>query len=775
MESLKKPNKIDIQIIGVACANCARKIEDKINSLDQVLEASLNFATGRISILLDENACTEEYFNKVKKIILDIEPHVQVEKFDRHRVNLNVLEGGCVDSCCSSSNNHDHFEHEHNHSNSSHTHNHSNENTNHYHDGCCGDTQSKSSKKSNFKYNNLINKNALFNIVGTILFIIGLVFEFEFKIEFSVFFIAYILVAKDILKMAIRNILRGSVFDENFLMSIASIGAFLVGEYPEAVAVMLFYKIGEYFQDKAVNKSRDSIKSLMSIRPDYANLIIDGRTKKVSPYDVKINDIIVVKPGEKVPLDGELIEGESSFDTSNLTGESMLRYLKEDDEVLSGFINKQKLVKLRVKEIFSNSTVSKILDLVENAGSKKANAEKFITKFSRYYTPIVVFVAALIAIIPIFLGYSHKVWIYRALIFLVVSCPCALVVSIPLSFFGGIGGASKNGILVKGGNYLEALKDASILVFDKTGTLTHGNFKVSEINTLDSSFSKDDILKLAAICEIHTTHPIGKSIVNEYIRKFKTNVDESIIHEYEDILGHGVKTIDKDDNIILAGNKRLMNKFDIEFKDDGNKDFGSCVYIAFNDILIGSIIIEDEIKSNAKQMIKNLKNLNIKKIIMLTGDVKQKALKVSKELGIEEFYYELLPADKIKKVEELNNLKSKNEKLVFVGDGINDAPVLALSDIGFSMGGVGSDAAIEASDIVLMNDDLLKIPLAIDISRFTNKIVWQNIIFAFVVKIAVMILGTFGMANMWEAVFADVGVALIAVLNASRILRYKVK
>lgn len=765
MESLKKPNKIDIQIIGVACANCARKIEDKINSLNQVLEASLNFATGRISIILDDNACSEEYFNKVKKIILDIEPHVQVEKFDRYRVNLSVVEGTCTDSCCSSSHSHDH----------SHNHSHDHSHHNHSLDGTCGHTDSKTLKKSNSKYKNFINKNALFNMVGTILFIIGLIFEFDANIEFGVFFIAYLLVAKDILNMAIRNILRGSVFDENFLMSIASIGAFLVGEYPEAVAVMLFYKIGEYFQDKAVNKSRDSIKSLMSIRPDYANLMIDGKIKKVSPYDVKIDDIIVVKPGERVPLDGQIIQGESSFDTSNLTGESMLRYLKEDDEVLSGFINKQKLIKLKVKEIFSNSTVSKILDLVENAGSKKANAEKFITKFSRYYTPIVVFVAALIAIIPILLGYSHKVWIYRALIFLVVSCPCALVVSIPLSFFGGIGGASKNGILVKGGNYLEALKDASILVFDKTGTLTHGNFKVSEINTLDSSFSKDDILKLAAICEIHTTHPIGKSIVNEHIRRFKINVDESVIKDYEDILGHGVKTIDKDGNVILAGNKRLMNKFDIEFKDDGSQDFGSCVYIAFNNILIGSIFIEDEIKSNAKQMISNLKNLNINKVVMLTGDIKEKAIKVSKELGIDEFYYELLPADKIKKVEELNNKKSKNEKLVFVGDGINDAPVLALSDIGFSMGGVGSDAAIEASDIVLMNDDLLKIPLAIDISRFTNKIVWQNIIFAFVVKIAVMILGTFGMANMWEAVFADVGVALIAVLNASRILRYKVK
>lgn len=550
-------------------------------------------------------------------------------------------------------------------------------------------------------------------------------------------------------------------------MSIATIGAFAIGEYPEGVAVMLFYQIGEFFQDLAVNRSRKSIAALMDIRPDYANLKVGNDVKKVDPEDVLVGDYIIVRPGERVPLDGVVVEGKSMVDTSALTGESVPREVEVDGSVLGGFINKNGLLTIKVTKEFGESTVSKILELVQNASSKKAPTENFITKFSRYYTPVVVFAALALAVIPplVIEGATFSEWVYRALVFLVISCPCALVVSIPLGFFGGIGGASKNGVLIKGGNYLEALNNVDIVVFDKTGTLTKGVFKVTEINA-EKGISKEELLEYAAFAESYSNHPIAISILNAYGKE----INKEEIENYNEISGHGIKVKVRDSEI-LAGNAKLMDKEKIAYAPV--ETIGTVVYVAINGNFAGSIVISDEIKKDAQKAIRELKAIGVKKTVMLTGDNKQVGTKVANELGLDEVHAELLPDQKVEKVELLDKQKSPKGKLIFVGDGINDAPVLARADIGVAMGGLGSDAAIEAADVVLMTDEPMKLVSAIKIAKITRRIVWQNIIFSFGVKAIVLILGAGGLATMWEAVFADVGVALIAIFNAMRILNVK--
>ena len=547
-------------------------------------------------------------------------------------------------------------------------------------------------------------------------------------------------------------------------MTVATIGAFSIKEYPEAVAVMLFYEIGETIQGYAVNRSRSSISSLMDIRADYANIIIDGKEKKVSPETVKVEDIILVKPGEKIPLDGIVVEGESFVDTSALTGESVPRKVVVNDEILSGGINTNGVLKVKVTKKFGESTVSRILEMVENAASKKANTEKFITKFAKVYTPIVVGLAILIAIVPsIFIKDAlFSTWLSRALVFLVVSCPCALVVSVPLGFFAGIGGASKKGVLVKGSNYLELLKDLETVVFDKTGTLTEGVFTVTEINTND--IQKEKLIEVAAMAESFSNHPIAISIIKEYGKE----IDKEVIEEYEEIAGHGIKAVINNEEVLI-GNAKLMNQFNISYNEVDS--IGTVVYCAINGEFKGSIVISDKIKENADEALMNLKAAGVKKTVMLTGDNKKTAEKVGEKVNIDEVHSELLPLGKVKEVEKLLKASNKNGRLAFVGDGVNDAPVLARADIGIAMGGIGSDAAIEAADVVLMKDDINALVDAINVSKKTNKILWQNIIFALGVKVIVMVLGTFGIANMWTAVFADVGVTIIAIINSTRCFR----
>lgn len=585
-------------------------------------------------------------------------------------------------------------------------------------------------------------------------------------LQIALFIISYIIVGGDVVKRAVKNIFKGQVFDENFLMSIATIGAFFIGEYPEGVAVMLFYQVGELFQSYAVGKSRKSIASLMDIRPDYANVKKGDELVKVDPDEVQIGDIIVIKAGEKIPLDGKVIEGSSMIDTSALTGESVPREVEVGSDILSGCININGVITAEVTKEFGESTVSKILDLVENASSKKSNSEQFITKFARYYTPVVVIIAVFLAIIPplVIDGATFSDWIYRALAFLVVSCPCALVISIPLSFFGGIGGASKKGVLVKGSNYLEALAETEIVVFDKTGTLTKGVFNVQEIHP--EGVSKEELLELTAHAESYSNHPISLSLKRAYSKE----IDNGRISDVEEISGHGViATVDG--KKVMAGNIKLMKKMDIPYFK--GELIGTVVHVAVNNKYIGYIVISDEVKEDSAQAIKELKAANIKQTVMLTGDNKSIGSKVAKELGLDKVYAELLPADKVGKLEELFSQKSKKGKLAFVGDGINDAPVLARADIGIAMGGLGSDAAIEAADVVIMTDEPSKIATAMKISKKTLKIAHQNIVFAIGIKIIVLILSAFGITTMWAAIFADVGVTIIAVLNAFRALNVK--
>ena len=733
-----KTNECTLFIEGLDCPNCAAKIERKLNTLQKIKAATVDFLGKRV-IVESEDFSQDELAKFIQTEVDKIEDGVKISTKRLHS--------------------HGHTHH--------HSHSHSRVHS-HSHTHGEGDTDK-------------IKKKLL---IGGIIFVLGIFIPKTLFIpKFAVFLVSYFIIGGDVLVSAVKNILRGQVFDENFLMSIATIGAFAIGEYPEGVAVMLFYQLGELFQGIAVNNSRKSIIALMDIRPDYANLKTDTEIKKVNPDEIKVADIIVVKPGEKVPLDGKIITGNSTFDTSALTGESLPREAKTGDIVLSGFINKTGLVEIEVTKVFSESTVSKILDLVENSSSKKSKTENFITKFAKYYTPIVVITALIMAIFPPLLipNTTFTDWIYRALIFLVVSCPCALIISIPLGFFGGIGGASKHGILVKGANYLEALNDVESIVMDKTGTLTKGVFKVTEINVEnnvkinDFENNKTDLtqpllLKYAAHIEKFSNHPIAQSIVSEYENSI-AKTDESIVKDFKEISGFGIKA-NINNHQILAGNSKLMNSENIRF--DKKENLGTVVYIAFNRQYIGNILISDEIKEDSPKAIRGMKANGIKEIVMLTGDNNAIGKNIAEKLEIDKVFAELLPNEKVEKLEEIYKTKSEKGKVVFVGDGINDAPVLARADIGIAMGGVGSDAAIEAADVVIMNDEPSKIVTAMKIAKKTKSIVWQNITLAFTVKIIVLILGLFGDATMWEAVFADVGVALLAVLNATRVLKYKV-
>ena len=605
--------------------------------------------------------------------------------------------------------------------------------------------------------------------LGAAVYAAGIVLTYFFPyvngyITLGVLVLAYIILGADVVMRALKNILKGRVFDENFLMTISTVGAFVIGEYPEAVAVMLFYQIGELFQDMAVRRSRKSISSLMDIRPDSANVKRNGALIEVSPQEVAVGEIIVVKPGEKIPLDGVVIDGESMLDTRALTGESVPRSIKKGDTALSGCINQSGAVTIEVTKEYGESTVSKIIDLVENAASRKALTENFITKFARYYTPAVVILAVLLAVVPpLLFGGVWAEWINRSFVFLVISCPCALVISVPLTFFGGIGSASRKGVLVKGSNYLEALNSLETVVFDKTGTLTKGVFRVSDINT-DNGFTGGQVLQLAAAAESMSNHPIARSIAEEY----GGEIDESKITDYSEISGHGISAV-YDGSRVLVGNDKLMKRFGISFKKC--EKAGTVVYVACDGKYAGSILISDEIKSDSRKAISQLKALGVKNTVMLTGDNEEIAKAVSGELGLDEYHSQLLPDQKVEILERLDKSKSKGGKLAFVGDGVNDAPVLARADIGIAMGGLGSDAAIEAADVVLMTDEPSKLVDAVKTAKATRHIVKQNIIFALAVKAAFLVLGAFGIAGMWEAVFGDVGVMLLAVLNAMRILK----
>ena len=604
-----------------------------------------------------------------------------------------------------------------------------------------------------------MKKRGIKIIISAILFVLALVIPFSNEwINNGLFIISYLVVGCEILKKAVRNIFRGKVFDENFLMAVATIGAFAIGEFPEAVAVMLFYQVGELFQSYAVDKSRKSISSLMDIRPDYANIEKDGKIEKVDPDEVKIGDIIIVKTGEKIPLDGVVVEGTSSLDTMALTGESVPRVVKTEDEVLSGCINKDGLLKIRVTKEFGESTVSKILDLVENASSKKSKSENFITKFAKYYTPTVVIIAVLLAFIPPIIlkdFNTFSVWLYRALSFLVVSCPCALVISIPLSFFGGIGGASKMGILIKGSNYLDSIKDIKEIVFDKTGTITTGEFYISKINIHDKKYTEDQIMEIFAGGESLSNHPIAKSVLKNYTKE----INHEDIKDYKEVSGKGIEFTYKKDKVRI-GNAKFCK----------NKEENSNIYLMINNSIVADLEIKDEIKKDAIKTIQKLKNMNIN-IHMFTGDTKEKATEIAQQVGIDNINYSMLPSDKYTYLEEIIKKKTEKSIVSFVGDGINDAPVLKLSDLGISMGSLGTDSAIEASDVVIMNDNLEKIVTAINISKKTNKIIKENLIFALGVKLLVLVLTLIGLSTMLEAVFADVGVTVLCILNTLRLLK----
>lgn len=682
-----------------------------IKSLDGIENASIDFVTKTLRVEFEEKADIDTLIEEIKKLVQSIESDVKLIEIKKNK------------------------------------------------------SGSKSEKAEETDSDN--KKELLVLGLGTVIFAAATIFSFPNIVELILYLISYLLVGGEVLLKSARNISKGQVFDENFLMSIATIGAFAIGEYPEGVAVMLFYQIGEFFQDVAVNRSRKSITALMDIRPDFANLKIGDETKRVSPEEVSVGSLVVVKPGERVPLDGKVLEGSSMVDTSALTGESVPRDVNEGDNVLGGFINKNGLLTIEVTKEFEESTVAKILDLVQNASSRKAPTENFITKFARYYTPIVVYTALALAFIPpiILEGASFADWLYRALIFLVVSCPCALVISIPLGFFGGIGGASKNGILIKGSNYLEALNNVDTVVFDKTGTLTKGVFKVTEIKPA-AGLKEDELLEYAAYAESYSNHPIAVSILKAYERA----IDKSIVKDYKEISGHGTIVV-IDEHVVMAGNSKLMEKEAVEYERPDAA--GTVVHIALDKKYLGYIVISDELKDDSKQALQNLKNVGVRKTVMLTGDIRAVADKAGKDLGVDIVHAELLPDKKVEKLEELDTKKAAKSKLVFVGDGINDAPVLARADIGIAMGGLGSDAAIEAADVVIMTDEPSKIVSAIKIAKRTRKIVWQNILFALGIKVLVLILGAFGYATMWEAVFADVGVALIAVLNSMRVMNVK--
>ena len=706
-----KTSQLSFKLEGLDCADCASNIEKFTKSLKGVEDASIDFLKATLKVTYRKGRNISDLKDEIIDIVNTIEPEVK------------VIELGAT--------------------------------------GVSNRGESKSSILDK------IDKRQVTTIVvSALIAVIPKIFGLTGGLRFLVFLTSYLIIGNKIIRQAFINVRAGVPFDENFLMTVATIGAFIIGEYPEAIMVMLLYQVGETLQGIAVNHSRDSISQLMDIRPDYANLEIDGKEVEVDPGEVKIGDVIIVKPGERVPLDGLVIEGSSSLDTSNITGESVPRTVKVGEELSSGVVNLQGLLRVKVTKEFGESTISKILDLVENASSKKAETENFITKFSRYYTPIVVFLALAVAILPPLLsGGTWGEWIYVAAVFLVISCPCALVISVPLGFFGGLGGASKAGILVKGGNYLEALADVETVVFDKTGTITEGVFTVTDILAYGNK-SEDELLKIAAYGERYSNHPIGRSIVD----KFGDEIDESRIENYKEIPGKGIAANIFGENYFL-GNKSLMVSNGIEVKEIDS--IGTVVFIGKDKEHIGTIVVSDRIKETAKKDLKDLKDAGVKKLVMLSGDNKSTVNKVASLVNIDKAYGNLLPQDKVSILEEILEEEPKAGKVAFVGDGVNDAPVLVRADVGIAMGGLGSDAAIEASDVVIMTDDLGKIAKGIKIGRNTRKIVRQNIVLALGIKILVLSLGLFGKATMIEAVFSDVGVSIIAILNSIRALNIK--
>lgn len=766
-----KGEVLSMKLKGLACSSCAAKIEDRIKKLDSTIDMNLNFTTSALKVRYEGNR--DEVTKNITKIVNDLEPEVEcIIDTGRYIVKKYSLKGLNCTSCAGKI------------------------------ERIVGGLDGVYESKLNFNLSTLDVKvdknnkditNKIIEIVtelepdvkvidenqntevqrtkntlqmrmglSVIFLVIGFVFrKLGSNLQIIPFLISYIIIGYDIVNRSYKNIKRGEVFDENFLMSIASISAMALGEYPEAVMVMLLYQIGEYFQGKAVESSRQSIANLMNIRPDYANVILGENIKKVSPEDVKLGDIIIVKPGEKIALDGVIVKGKTYLDTKALTGESDPRFVNEEDQVLSGSLNIDGLIQVKVTKEFGDSTVSKILNLVENASSKKAKTELRITRFARVYTPIVVLIGFLTAVLPpLLFGGEWSTWVLRGATFLVVSCPCALVISVPMTYFAGIGASSRNGILVKGGNYLETLSNSKYLVLDKTGTITKGNFNVEKIQAFNK-FDNKKVLEYAAYAESFSTHPIAKSIVKE----FKNNIDQKIITNYKEIKGKGIKALVGDKEVI-CGNFDFVRSKIKDVKE--SKDNGTIVYVGVDNAFAGYIVIKDELKETSYEAIKSLPELDI---IMLTGDRKSTAEEVAKKVGIKNYRYELLPDDKVNEVENLFSRKKDEEALLFVGDGINDAPVLARADVGIAMGGVGSDAAIEAADMIIMDDDLSKIRKAIDIAKKTKKIVTENIFLSLSIKFVIMVLAFIGIAPMWLAVIGDVGVALLAVFNAMRVLK----
>ena len=777
------PAKRVMSITGLDCANCAAKVERGIREIPEVREATLDFMTGKLTLVAVDAAKLDIAVAKAKAVVKRLEPDAELaDRLPNKKAAAKAHEHEHGEHCnCGHDHDHEAHEHEHDeHCNCGHDYDHEGHehDEQHDHEHTIGASAQKAYqitaepvrpevKKAAGALTAEHKKQLTKIIVAAIIFAGAMLMPVTEMVQLGMFILSYVIVGGEIVLRALKNISRGQVFDENFLMMIASIGAFIVGEYPEGVAVILFYQVGELFQSYAVNRSRASISDLMDIRPEYANILVDGEWVQVDPEEVEIGDAILVKVGEKVPLDGIVVEGTSMMDTIALTGESAPREMSRGANVLSGSVNLNSPLVIEVTKVYSDSTVAKILDLVENASSKKAEAENFITKFARYYTPIVVCIAALLAVLPPLLiaGTQWNDWIYRALIFLVISCPCALVISVPLSFFAGLGATSKCGVLVKGSNYLEALANLEIAVFDKTGTLTEGVFKVTELQPA-GNVSRETLLENAAYAESFSNHPISKSLLEAYGRA----LDWNRIGDSEEIAGHGVRAM-IDGRTVLAGNAKLMRRERIAY--DQSELIGTAVHVAIDGQYAGYILISDQIKADAKQAISDLRACGVKQTVMLTGDNKAVGEHVAQELGLDQVYTELLPDGKVHEVEQLLAGKSPKGTLAFTGDGINDAPVLARADVGIAMGGLGSDAAIEAADVVIMNDEPSKIATAIKISKRTLRIVKQNIIFAIGVKLAVLLLGALGMATMWEAVFADVGVAVIAILNAIRVLNIK--
>ncbi|WCM60581.1 heavy metal translocating P-type ATPase [Paenibacillus polymyxa] len=810
MDALKRTERHEWILEGLDCANCALKIENGVSKIEGVLDCSVNFVTKTLTMTTSSDQ-KEEVFRQTERKVHRLEPHVRmVVKNARGRLhedsrsNAGAVQSDSTEDCaCGHEHDgegeghtqeigqhaaHSHTGHHHGaHGKQAHTHDghnhgdHGHEHHNHHAEHEHGEaTHAHSHSHGDDGHAGHTHDHGMDGMrrmiarlaIGAVVAAVAWWLPVEGVGKLALFLLAYIIVGGDVVLQAARSLVRGMAFDEYFLMTLATVGAFAIGEYPEGVAVMFFYQIGELFQGIAVNRSRKSISDLMDIRPDYANLKTAESVRRVSPEDVRIGDLIVIKPGEKIPLDGKVIDGKSHVDTSALTGESVPRTVEPGSSVLSGFINTNGLLTVEVSKEFSESAVSKILELVQNASAKKAPTEKFITKFSRYYTPVVVIVALLLAVVPplVVPGAQFADWVYRALVFLVISCPCALVVSIPLGFFGGIGAASRSGVLIKGGNYLEALNHVKYAVFDKTGTLTKGVFRVTGIYPA-GDFTNESLLETAALAELHSTHPIAASLRESYGKELRADR----VQQYSEISGHGIQA-QIDGRLVSAGNAKLMEREHVAFnaaQQAGTLDEGTVVHVAVDGTYAGCILISDEVKEDAAQTVASLKKLGVVKTIMLTGDNRTVAEAVGRQLGLDEVRAELLPQHKAEAIEQLSASKKTSDKILFVGDGINDTPVLALADVGVAMGGLGSDAAIEAADIVIMNDEPSRLVTAIHIAKRTRRIVWQNIIFALGVKAVFLTLGAFGIATMWEAVFSDVGVTLLAVLNVMRVLKVR--